>query len=404
MHKLILIAFLSIASFHCISQPINLEAYWQDRLKFRSTGDRKFEFAAGGRIHFDAAIARQSKALDTLAEPIDPTMRIRRARVTFSGSYDNAIEYEIEFTFSEGIRMGDVYVSFLKIPHIERLTVGHFREPVGMEENYSSNSILFMERSLTSAFAPGRNVGIMLQRKLGEKARIYSGVYRRTNSSGEDEDEDVRFSVASRLAFNPLYNKEKNQALHIGISNSVYTPTANVYSVQTDNETHTGATYIRSGEIKDVNKIVQLAGELGYSFKRFNFQSEFLRTYTILGSPTDSLGDPRKTAFNTYYAYASYFLKGGRRQYDRASNYFDDIALDEKQNGSSMRGAWEVGVRYAYIDLTESVSVLERMSDLTVGLNYYLNSNSRLMLNMVVSRIERRFNATSLQGRVQFTF
>ncbi|MBB1284402.1 hypothetical protein HRH25_08465 [Flavisolibacter sp. BT320] len=142
---------------------IPLEAYWDDGLKFQSR-DSSFKLSAGGRVHYDFAFSRQSRVLDTAFKNAGSKVEVRRARLSFEGTINNAYAYEFEFTFREQLEYADMYFAFLRLPFVERLTVGYFREPFGLEELTSSNSIILMERSLTSVFGPSRNTGLMVQK------------------------------------------------------------------------------------------------------------------------------------------------------------------------------------------------------------------------------------------------
>jgi phosphate-selective porin OprO/OprP len=44
-------------------------------------------------------------------------------------------------------------------------------------------------------------------------------------------------------------------------------------------------------------------------------------------------------------------------------------------------GAWEVGVRYSYIDLSNKAIRAGRLDALTVGLNWYMNANAKIQWN-----------------------
>ena len=67
-----------------------------------------------------------------------------------------------------------------------------------------------------------------------------------------------------------------------------------------------------------------------------------------------------------------------------------------KNFGDNGYGALQVALRYSYIDGMNN----DQMSNVTAGLNWHLNSATRVMLNYVVSNIE---NTTDYLGKGQFS-
>ncbi len=394
--------FIYIIIVFTLKAQTGLKAVWDDGLKFR-TENGKTELSVGGRIHYDLAYNKHDGDLDSIAGKPLSTIELRRARLSFEGVIENALEYEFEFSFGEEISFADLYLAFIKLPFFEKITVGHFREPFGMEENTTSNSIVFMERSLSSTFGPGRNAGIMLQRSFfDQRARIYAGLFRLTNSLASDLDGNSQHSISSRLAVLPVWDTSLNKTLHLGLSTNFYSPIDDVYELNVENPTHTGGQFIKSGTIPNVDKVNSFAGELGYTYKKFALMGEYMHSFVRIDE--GAAGSERKRDFNSFYLQASMFLGRGKRSYDLDGNEFSDVSVAGPVQGESYRGAWEVGVRYARVHLKESVEEIKKMNDITIGLNWYYRKNIRFMANQIFSRIENRYNASATQFRVQVVF
>jgi phosphate-selective porin OprO/OprP len=95
-------------------------------------------------------------------------------------------------------------------------------------------------------------------------------------------------------------------------------------------------------------------------------------------SGRDGDGVARRNArFDGWYAQASYVLTGERRRYSRSSGTFQGVRPRRKW------GAVEVAVRYSTLDLDDGSVSGGEASDWTVGLNWYVRENLRLMFDYV---------------------
>lgn len=385
------------------AQSSGLETYWDNGLKFRSE-DKAYEFAIGGRVHYDLIFQRQQSVLDTLGEILPNKLDIRRARLTFNGRINEAFSYEFEFAFGEAIRFADMYFRFERVPFVDMITVGHFREPFGLEELTNSNVIVFMERSLTSAFGPSRNAGIMLQKQVWEnKLGIYTSFFRITDAQASDTEGDQNYSFTSRVALNPILDEDANRALHAGVAVTTRTPRRNEFELESSNETYTGLRYVSTGNLQDVEYMRQLGAEAGYSLGPLTLQTEYVHAFLGLSRINDALVNKPVREFSSYYASLSYFL-GGRRTYQRNGYQFSTIEVDKPYHRSGGPGAWEFGLRFAQLNLLDTDRHLAQMRDATVGINWYYNATSRFMLNYVLTNVQQDYWANALQLRLQVTF
>jgi phosphate-selective porin OprO/OprP len=151
---------------------------------------------------------------------------------------------------------------------------------------------------------------------------------------------------------------------------------------------------------------------LEYCYVRgpFSLQGEYGWTW-ITGAfgvaPTGLTLNPAITPsqdymFNGGYIQLAYTLTGEARGYDRARGtlarpYFNGgpfssawLVRDEDGNLNWGLGAWEVAVRYSYLDLNNGTGLNRiqggRMDGLSVALNWYLNANVTCMFDWVYDR------------------
>jgi len=82
------------------------------------------------------------------------------------------------------------------------------------------------------------------------------------------------------------------------------------------------------------------------------------------------------------YFHVSHFLTNDSRNYDQGSGTFINVI----PNSSVGRGGWgavELAFRASYTDLTDKDIIGGRESNLSLGLNWYLNEKFRLMANVI---------------------
>jgi phosphate-selective porin OprO/OprP len=105
--------------------------------------------------------------------------------------------------------------------------------------------------------------------------------------------------------------------------------------------------------------------------------------YTMASVEGVSGADPDPD-FDGYYLQASYFLTGEFRPYNKTAGCIGPIKPESnafaKDGG---HGAWEVAARYSSIDLADSGVDKGQLQDVTLGVNWYLNPNTRVMFNYI---------------------
>jgi phosphate-selective porin OprO/OprP len=89
--------------------------------------------------------------------------------------------------------------------------------------------------------------------------------------------------------------------------------------------------------------------------------------------------------YSGFYAFISFFLTGEHRNYKTSSAAFDRVKPAENFGVGS--GAIEVAARYSMLDLDDGPST-DELNDVTLGVNWYLNPNARIMLNVVHAEFE----------------
>ncbi len=388
-----------------------LVPYWDEGLGFASP-DGRFEIEIGGRIMVDWATIGADDEFEAEIEEAegDPLegdgVEFRRARLFVEGTIYDAVIFKAQYDFAGGDpEFKDVYMGLKKVPGVGHIKVGHFKEPYSIEEQTSSKYITFMERSLpVNAFSPGRNTGLMFYNSALDNRMSWAvGTFYDADDFGNNFNDFTDINLSARVTGAPFFANDGKQAVHLGVSYSHQFRDADEetelrYRVRPS--THiTDARLANTGNIlADDADIVGL--EAAAVFGPFSAQAEYITS--IVNSDADD--DP---VFSGYYVYGSYFLTGESRDYKPGSGSFSRIT--PKSNFHPTEGgpgAWELALRYARVDLTDEDIEGGELSDITLGINWHLNPNVRMMFNYVYADLEDRGeisddNANIFQARFQ---
>ena len=89
------------------------------------------------------------------------------------------------------------------------------------------------------------------------------------------------------------------------------------------------------------------------------------------------------TTFWGAYTQLSYVLTGEVRPYNKTNGIYTRVVPDKPFKPGSGWGAWEVAGRWSTIDLTDKDVLGNHLQDLTLGLNWYLNKNTKFQFNYI---------------------
>jgi phosphate-selective porin OprO/OprP len=380
------------------SAPTDWSIKWSNGFKVERN-DGAYRLSFGGRIMADAAGIWLNDRLkgDLQALGIDPKegsgVEFRRARLFFAGTvYERAFfkaEYDFANTGDGKADFNDVYLGLKDLGPVADVRVGHFKEPLMLTEMTSSKYITFMERGLNTALFPGRNMGIMARgTPLEEKLLWQAGLFYGTNEQGFGFNDwnEGQFDLAGRLVGVPLYADDGEKVVHVGLGyiHQFRDGAADNLRYRQRPEAHLAQYWVDTESFAAADSDI-LNLELASVCGPFSAQAEFT------GDWVRGAQGARDATLWGMYAYVSYFLTGEHRPYELGEGYFGRVK--PKANFNPARGdwgAWEVAARYSYLDLTDRDLAGGKLWDVTLGVNWYLYPNLRLMLNYVYGSVDDR--------------
>jgi len=376
--------------------PSSLRAYWKEGIRMDSA-DQSVKFKLGGRILNDWVAFSADDSVDRNFTPVGGT-EFRAARLYMSGTLHDRVEFKAQYDFAPiSTAFKDVWIGINKIPGLGKFRIGHFKEPFGLELMNSSRYITFMARALPTALMPSRNTGFLFTNPLaGQRMTWAAGVFKDTPDTAIGLGSE-NYSMTGRFTGLPLYQDEGRRLVHLGVAYSRRNPILDTLRLRARPETHLSNRWIDTRSFPARSEDL-LGVEAALVQGPFSLQGEYVRAAT--DSP--GLGDP---SFNSFYVAGSLFLTGENRRYKRDTGTFTRVRPKGNLFGGEKGiGAWQLAARYSRLDLNHRTILGGKLNNLTLGLNWFLNPNTRIMFNYVLADRQDIGEANIFQTRFQVDF
>ncbi|MCF8129559.1 MAG: hypothetical protein K9N10_13685 [Deltaproteobacteria bacterium] len=376
--------------------PIGSHYYFKDGFRMESAGGN-FKTKIGGEVRLDGGYIGANDTLNRAFTDLAGWKgNFRELKLRVSGSFYENWKYQLDMDFANVRQIKDIWISYGKIPFLGDAKVGHTKVPFSLEGFMSNADQTFMELALpVEAFFPGRNIGVLcwntaLKERLTWAAGYFllSGSFSNVAGATDYLSNTFGSGVNLRVTGLPRYEDDGKNLLHLGFS----------YSHQFRDDTRedsrlklrahpesrlTDDTFVNTGQF--YTEAVDLFGyEAAMVRGPFSFQGELFHIF----ANAESVGDPR---FWGFYVYGSYCLTGEHRGYDRSKGVFKSVTPREDFHFTSDGwGALEAAFRISYVDLNSRNVQGGKEADLTAGVNWYLNGNTRVEFNYVHARVTDR--------------
>ena len=386
-------AFAAVLVFAPTAEAADWTAKWSNGHKVESD-DKKFKLKFGGRIQADYTFASGD---DPLEADLEDGFEFRRARLFFSGTIYERVEFKAQYDFTGGeADFKDVWIALKQ--DWGQVRFGHYKEYFSLEEQTSSKYLAFLERSLPiEAFSPGRNSGVGAHGKRGDRFNWGIGAFYDADDFGVSTDEDAT-NITARVGFRPIYEDKGKRMLHLGLAvSNKDLGTGGRFRFRARPEAHFTTRFVNTDRF-EADSAFLTGAEVAGVFDRFWFAGEYVQN--DVDSP--DFGDP---TFDGYYAQVGFFLTGDHRRFKTSSGAFDRQKPNNSWGGDDGgKGAWEVVARASSVNLNDSGVAGGEQDNLTLGLNWYPNPATRLMINFVQADIEDLGDANFFLVRWQVDF
>jgi phosphate-selective porin OprO/OprP len=399
--------------------PIRLEATWDNGLIFR-TEDERFHIHVGGAGQIDSvwfigpqgvfdASGGSTSGVGNAAATL-----IRRAVLQADGDLFGQFDYIVQFDFANASNENNglqppsfgnltsspaplnIWMQVREVPYLGDVRFGNQVKPIGLENNTPFTFLPFLERSdnMDAFYGPfdnGYALGVTA-RNWSESERLtwQVGLYRpATNVFGVALN---KASYGGRVTALPWYEDDGARLVHLGLG------TFDGELVQ-DQERNRVRPLLRNAPgfavpvIADTaefpgSRQYTLAPEFALVLGPLTVQAEWAGQWV-----TDALasnGQPQGTVFfHGGYVQALYYLTGEHDNYVRREGAFGRPIPDEdyhlkRCDAYRACGAWQAGVRFGYVDLSDKAIQGGTVYDWTFGLNWYLNPNMKVQFNYIL--------------------
>jgi len=370
-----------------------------------------------GRLHLDVGgYSYRPNTAATTPQDLQNGVNARRARIGLTGVFARDWEYALIVDgggSQDGtVTLNNAYVSYKGFKGV-RIEGGYMDVPYTLDEATSSNNITFMERASSQVLATDLGAGDN-RAAFGVRANDnwwWAGAYLTGPTTGYDHSLRVPYAATGRLVFAPI-NTDAGAFLFGGdvlyLADTGGAPNVNELRMRERIEVRIDPTRVLdTGALANVNNALVLSAEAAATVGSFHAQGEYF-DYSI-----SRLAQP-DLHFKGGYVQAGYILTGEKRKYNASSGSLGGVnpANPFFWDMTGGTGAWEIAARYSYVDLNDKAVFGGKQENVTVGLNWYLNENMRMMFNWIhgtvqktnLAGIDRGAKYDAFAMRTQFAF
>jgi phosphate-selective porin OprO/OprP len=359
---------------------------------FLQSSDGANKLRIGGYTHFDSRFFIEEENRGNTDSFV-----FRRVRPDLRGTVAKYFDFRILPDFAGGtLVLQDAYVE-AKYWREASLRAGKYKTPYGIERLQSATAIPFVERSIADNLVPNRDLGVALFGEFLLGALTYEvGMFNGVVDGGSgDLNFDDNFDFAGRIFAYPLKNTtiEAARGLGIGVAatygreNST-TGSPNLPQYRTSGRGNPFFRYVNTAATATAPANISVSDGIHYRYSpQANFYWGPLGLYTEFNTSGQNVenGAVEDLIINrAWQVGATWVITGENASYK-------GVVPNENFNPFSRTwGAFEVATRYAQLHVDDDAfdkgfadprRAAKKAQQFTVGLNWYLNYNIKLVLD-----------------------
>ncbi|HEY1380831.1 MAG TPA: porin [Gemmataceae bacterium] len=398
-----------------------LDASWDNGLWFESA-DKQFRVHVGGVGQVDANWPVAPHGVYALpgggTNGVENSSAIflRRARFRMDGSIFDQFDYMVEYDLANANNENDglqppsfgnltgapnpcnLWMQVRDVPYLGDVRAGNQVKPIGLTNNTSMAFLPFIERAdnMDAFYGPfdgGFALGVSARdRTESERVTWQYGVYGPSiNVFGVSLNKAV---YGGRVTALPVYEGDGERLVHVGFGTLNGELVQNQLRVRARPVLRNGPGYAVPVLVDTTNipgsRQYTLAPEFAAVYGPFTVQAEWAGQFLTRATP-DGGPSVGTVFYHGGYVEALYFLTGEHQEYDKRDGAFGRVVPRNNYHvkpGDACQtcGAWQIGVRFSYLDLNDKSIQGGQIYDWTVGLNWFLNPNMKVQFNYILER------------------
>ncbi len=326
-----------------------------------------------GRIHQDYSRHHMDDLLPRA--PVDGA-HTRRLRLGLKGKLGTQWTWDAEYDFAGNVTVPkDVKLGYM-LENGAKLYIGHQKQPYNLSLEMGSNDIPFVERSIDNKLVDvvaDRAKGIRLDQS-GANWFFAGGVF--TEMAHAPTQGNDHWAAVARFVWQPVHNEDRVVHLAMrGLYRNVDPLDALSFAAKTT--ANSDLKIVSTGGIAHVERAVYYGPE-------FAFAQGPLMVFGEYNAANLARTDARTLDFTSWHVAAAWALTGETRATFYAQNAGEFKGLAPAQPFDPSAGHWgalELVARLAAIDLNDADITGGSEETLNIGLNWYLNTHARAMLD-----------------------
>jgi len=347
--------------------------------------------------------------------PQNDTFLLRRAEPSIEGSWGSLLGFRLAAQLAgDTATVLDAYAD-LKFDPRATVRLGRFKTPLGLERLQSSSSTEAIELGFPSELAPGRDIGVQLQGEFPAGVSYALGAFNGAadGRDGVTSNPDNDLEVAARLFFEPWKNDANALS---GLGFGIAATTGDKHG----NGSNFLPRYRTPGQVQvfnylgDVNadgRQTRISPQAYYYGGRFGLLGEYIVSKQDVAAPARGAEDTLSN--RAWQLLGSVVLTGEDASYKGVAKPNHPFTLD----GPGW-GALELVARYGRLTIDDDAfplfadpnKAVSAESGWTLGLNWYLTSNFKLVANYSQTSFDAALGAPEREDekafftRAQFSF